>query len=210
MGSDDVTDPDIQIGPGCSTDQLAGHVMALLGDLDDGLDTGHVRTALRSVFTHNHRHEFHTHVNHLRSYALGADRGLVNCTYPRGGRPRRPLPYCNEVWTGFEYSAAVGLAVIGERELAASIVSDVRDRHDGRGRNPFDEVECGNHYVRSMASFGLAHAWSHDVVVVDPVIGRWPVIAGGRLGHVEVTEGATGPVARYCPLLGDALEVEIR
>ena len=68
-----------------------------------------------------------------------------------------------------------------------------------------------------MASFGLAHAWSRavvdvgrGVVVVDPVAGRWPVIAGGRLGHVEVSEGATGPVARYCPLLGDTFKVEIR
>lgn len=217
MGSDDVTDPDFQIGAGCTTDQLAGHVMGLLGGLVDGLDARHVRTAMRSVVTHNHRDGFHTHVNHLRSYALGSERGLVNCTYPRGGRPLRPLPYCHEVWTGFEYTAAVGLAALGDHEVAGRIVTDVRDRHDGRSRNPFNEVECGNHYVRSMASFGLAHAWSRavvdagrGVVVVDPVPGRWPVIAGGRLGHVEVSESAAGPVARYHRLLGDALEVEIR
>ncbi|NGN69569.1 hypothetical protein G5C51_37495 [Streptomyces sp. A7024] len=196
VGSDDLENPDLQIGPGCMSDQLAGHALARLGGLDDRLDTAHVTTALRSIVRHNHREEFHSHFNHLRTYALGDEHGLLNCTYPHGGRPERPFPYCNEVWTGLEYTAAVALAAHGDRDTAEHLVEDVRGRYSGRARNPFNEVECGNHYVRSMASFGLAHAWPRTVVdagartiELDPLPGRWPVIAGGLLGVVEVGDG---------------------
>ena len=39
-----------------------------------------------------------------------------------------------------------------------SIVKGVRDRHDGVHRNPWNEFECGSHYARSMASWGLITA----------------------------------------------------
>lgn len=204
VGSDDLVDPDLQIGPGCMTDQLAGHALAELCGLDDHLDARHTATAMRSVIRYNHRDDFFSHMNHLRSYALGADQGLLNCTYPHGDRPCRPFPYYNEVWTGLEYTAAVALAAQGERDLARRIVGEVRQRHTGRARNPFNEVECGNHYVRSMASFGLAHAWPKTVVdavagtiELDPVPGRWPVLAGSTVGTVEVTRGPDGWTAIY-------------
>ncbi|WP_419999633.1 GH116 family glycosyl-hydrolase [Streptomyces boninensis] len=203
VGSDDLVDPDLQIGPGCMSDQLAGHALALLCGLDDRLDTGNVAAALRSIVRHNHREEFHSHFNHLRTYALGDEHGLLNCTYPHGGRPDRPFPYCNEVWTGLEYTAAVALAAHGDRETAAHLVEDVRGRYTGRARNPFNEVECGNHYVRSMASFGLAHAWPRTVVdagartiTLDLLPGRWPVIAGGLSGVVEVAGGRADFIGR--------------
>jgi non-lysosomal glucosylceramidase len=158
VGSDDLTDPDFQIAAACTTDQLAGHTMATLSGLRTGLSGTHVTRALRSIALHNHRDDFAGHVNHLRSYALGDESGLLNGTYPRGGRPRRPFPYCDEVWTGVEYTAAVGLVVDGQVDAALRIVEDVRSRYDGRRRNPFDEVECGHHYVRAMASWGLVES----------------------------------------------------
>jgi len=35
------------------------------------------------------------------------------------------------------------------------IVRAARDRHDGIRRNPWNEVECGHHYARSMASWAV-------------------------------------------------------
>jgi hypothetical protein len=40
-------------------------------------------------------------------------------------------------------------------EKGLSIVREVRKRHDGKIRNPFNEFECGHWYARAMSSYGL-------------------------------------------------------
>jgi non-lysosomal glucosylceramidase len=110
-----------------------------------------------------HRHNLRSmaeHVNTLRAYALDDERGLVLCTWPHGGRPRRSFVYCDEVWIGSEYEVAAQLAFEGETARAREIVEAARARHDGIKRNPWNEVETGNHFVRSMASWALLLAWS--------------------------------------------------
>ena len=62
--------------------------------------------------------------------------------------------------TGFEYTAAAGMIYSGLRDEAVQVVSDIRARYDGAKRSPFDEAECGHHYARAMASFGLIMAWT--------------------------------------------------
>lgn len=208
VGSDDLVHPDLQIGSGCTTDQLVGHSMAALSGLDTGLDPHKVTHALQMIVQHNHRDGFADQLNHLRTFATADERGLINCSFPRGDRPERPFPYCYEVWTGLEYSAAIGLAVDGDLAASEAVATDVRARYDGERRNPFNEIECGNHYVRSMASFGLAHAWSAavvrgDAVTVAPRTGRWPVVAGHRVGCIEITHDGAAWHARYSPALGD-------
>jgi hypothetical protein len=39
-------------------------------------------------------------------------------------------------------------------------VKGVRDRHNGLQRNPWNEVECGHHYARAMASWSVLLALS--------------------------------------------------
>ena len=41
-----------------------------------------------------------------------------------------------------------------------TIVKAVRDRYDGEKRNPWNEIECGHHYARAMASWSLIPALS--------------------------------------------------
>lgn len=79
-------------------------------------------------------------------------------TYPRGRRPRRPFPYYNEVMTGFEYAAAVGMLYEGLEDEGVSVIRAIRARYDGRKRSPFDEAECGHHYARAMASWAAVLA----------------------------------------------------
>lgn len=152
-------DPVSQLGDGCLVDQLVGNVAARLAGLGDQLAPENIRRSAKAVFAHNSRDRADRTHNHLRSYALGDESSLVICSFPRGGRPARPFPYFSESMTGFEYTAATALVQAGARDAALKVVTDVRTRFDGRRRNPFDEMEAGRHYARSMASWGTLLAW---------------------------------------------------
>ncbi len=54
-----------------------------------------------------------------------------------------------------EYPLAAMLLHIGEHEAALTMLDDIRHRHDGSRRSPWNEIECGDHYVRAMASWSL-------------------------------------------------------
>ncbi|MCY4113355.1 MAG: GH116 family glycosyl-hydrolase [Chloroflexi bacterium] len=151
-------DPEHQVGSGCLVGQLVGQAAARLGGLGPLLDPDHVAATLRSIMRHNFRPSMRGHVNHFRSYALADEAGLVIAAYPRGDRPERPFPYCNEVWSGLEYTAAVGMLQEGQPDAALQVIEAVRARHDGARRNPFDEPEYGHHYARAMAAWGAVVA----------------------------------------------------
>lgn len=152
--------PEYQYGTGCLADQVLGAWLAYVAGLGPILDADKLRTALRSVFRHNWRSDLHEHANAQRVYALGGEAGLINCTWPRGGRPAVPFPYSDEVWTGIEYQVASHCILAGLVKEGLTIVRSVRDRYDGHKRNPWDEFECGHHYARAMASYGLLLALS--------------------------------------------------
>jgi hypothetical protein len=81
-------------------------------------------------------------------------------TWPKGGRPRIPTRYCDEVWTGIEYEVAALCLYEGLPRQAEEIVAAIARRHDGTRRNPWNEVECGDHYARAMSSYSLLLAAS--------------------------------------------------
>ena len=55
---------------------------------------------------------------------------------------------------------AAHLIYEGYIEEGMDIVHAVRGRYDGSRRSPYNEIECGNHYTRSMAAWGLLTALS--------------------------------------------------
>lgn len=93
--------------------------------------------------------------NVQRTYALNDEAGLVLCSWPKGGRPRFPFAYCDEVWTGVEYQVAVTMIKEGMIEEAFTIIKAIRDRYDGYKRCPWSETEAGHHYIRPMSSYSL-------------------------------------------------------
>ncbi len=158
MGAENLDDPDFQLGSGCLVDQLVGQCTAHVLGLGYLSDREKQRQALASVLRHNFKSGFHDHFNHNRSYVLGDESGVLMATYPRGARPQRPFPYFNEVMTGFEYVLAVHLLYEGLCAEGLAVISAIRDRFDGRKRNPFDEAECGHHYARAMAAWSAVLA----------------------------------------------------
>ncbi len=149
-----------QFGTGCLSDQLLGQLLAHVSGLGYLLPREHVRTAISSVFRFNYREDFTNHENVQRTYVLNDEKGLVLCTWPRGGRPRIPFIYSDEAWTGIEYQVAAHLIYEGLVDEGLKIVDSVRERFDGYRRNPWDEIECGHHYARSMASWSVMLALS--------------------------------------------------
>lgn len=64
------------------------------------------------------------------------------------------VKYKNEVWTGTEYQVASHLIYEGFVKEGLAIVRGIHDRYDGLKRNPWNEIEAGEHYARAMASWG--------------------------------------------------------
>jgi hypothetical protein len=157
---DDINAYKYQHGLGCLADQLLGQLYARILGLGDLVPIDHVRMVLRSIYTYNFKRDFREHVNCQRTFVLNDEAGLVLCTWPHGGRPKFPFVYSDEVWTGVEYQVAAHLIYEGWISEGLAIVEAVRDRHDGIRRNPWNEVECGHHYARSMASWALLLALS--------------------------------------------------
>lgn len=151
-------EPDFQVGPGCVVDQLVGQYMSHVCGLGYLLRPDHVGRTLRSIVKYNFKKQLWGHYNHLRSFVLDGESGVLMGTYPKGFRPLRPFPYFREVMTGFEYALAVHLMYEGMEDEGLRVVRAIRARYDGKKRSPFDEAECGHHYARAMASWAAVLA----------------------------------------------------
>lgn len=149
------TAPKYQHGEGCLSDQVFGQLCSSLAGLGDLVDPTLIETALRAIYAHNFLSPLADHVNLQRVYAVADEGGLILCSWPNGGRPAFPFVYSDEVWTGIEYQIASHLALVGMTEECLSILRAIRARYDGRRRNPWNEFECGSHYARAMASYGV-------------------------------------------------------
>ncbi|MGD8818217.1 MAG: GH116 family glycosyl hydrolase, partial [Acidobacteriota bacterium] len=91
-----------------------------------------------------------------RWFAYPGEAGLFTCTWPLSPHlGPRSTRYRNEVWTGIEYQVASHMAAEGMLTEALAICRAIHDRYDPSKRNPFNEIECGDHYARALASWGM-------------------------------------------------------
>ena len=169
-----------QIGEGSAIDQMLGQWHAAVSGLGDIFDREQRRTALRSMMKNNFKSSLRDYPNLWRVYALNDEGGTIICSYPEGSvRPVIPIPYCDECMTGFEYSFAGLLVSEGFIEEALQVVRAIRDRYDGKKRNPWNEIECGSNYARPMASFALLPLFSgFEFDLPRKRIGFSPVLPG--------------------------------
>jgi len=152
---EDVNEHKYQYGIGCLADQLLGQYQAHCAGLGYVLDESNVKSAVRSIYKYNFKEDFSDHENVQRMYAVNDEEGLLLCSWPSGGRPVIPFVYSDEVWTGIEYQVAAHLIYEGFIDEGLNIVKACRARHDGVKRSPWNEVECGHHYARSLASYAV-------------------------------------------------------
>jgi uncharacterized protein (DUF608 family) len=150
-----------QIGEGCEIDQLCAQWHANICGLGDIFDKTQRKAALKSLYQNNFKKSMRDLANPWRIFALNDESGAIICDYPEGSRkPSIPIPYCEESMHGFEYQLAGLLISEGLIDEGLTLVRAVRDRYDGEKRNPWNEIECGSNYARSMASFALIPIFS--------------------------------------------------
>lgn len=192
-----------QIGEGCEIDQLLAQWHADMLGLGDIFDREQTDTALCEMMKNNYKPSMRYFANLWRVFCLGDEAGTVICDYPEDARkPKIPIPYTEETMTGFEYAFAGLLFSRGRFEDGMKVVRAVRDRYDGEKRNPWNEIECGNNYSRSMASYaflpilsGFRFDLPHGYIGFKPYDGAptdfgciWS--AGGAFGGFEKSEKA--------------------
>ncbi len=183
---------------GCLADQLIGQWWAHQLGLGYVLPADHVRTALESVVRYNLRVGFRDFDNPYRTFADADDTGLLMCTWPLGGRPEIPTRYCDEVWTGSEQQVAAHCIREGLIEEADQILRGLWGRYDGSRRNPYNHIECGDHYVRALSGWSVLQAWSglswdasSATLEVRAAEGAkaWPLLTDSGWGLVHVGDG---------------------
>ena len=100
-----------------------------------------------------------------RWYAMAGEAGLLMCSFPRRdwdfaqargqGSADWAAGYFNECMNGFEHQVAGHMLWEGLTLEGLAIERAVHDRYHASRRNPWNEIECGDHYARSMASYGV-------------------------------------------------------
>ncbi|MBI5395587.1 MAG: hypothetical protein HZA91_09860 [Verrucomicrobia bacterium] len=159
----------INSGTGCEIDQVFGQSWAWQVALGRVLPEKETLSALRALWRYN----FSPDVGPYREankpgrwYAMAGEAGLLMCTFPRtdwdfqkacGVGNTKPgfAGYFNECMNGFEYRVAGHMIWEGMLTEGLAITRALHDRHHPSRRNPWNEVECGDHYARSMASYGV-------------------------------------------------------
>jgi len=150
-----------QIKDGSIIDQMLGQWHSDLIGLGKIFDEAQMKTALGSMMKYNFKESMRDFANPWRVFSLNDESGTVMCDYPDNTpKPAIPIPYCEETMTGFEYAFAGLLISNGMIEEGIKVVRAIRDRYDGKKRNPWNEIECGSNYARSMASFALMPIFS--------------------------------------------------
>jgi uncharacterized protein (DUF608 family) len=152
---------------GCHSDQMLGQSMALQVGLPRFIGEAEARSALRALWRYNFTPDVGSYRENFKAipggrwYAMPGEGGLLVTTFPHGGADKATGKnaafafYFNECWTGFEYQVAAQMLWEGMVTEALAIVRMIHDRYHPARRNPYNEIECSDHYARAMASHGV-------------------------------------------------------
>jgi non-lysosomal glucosylceramidase len=158
----------INSGTGCEIDQVFGQSWAFQIGLPRVLPQKETLSALQSLWRYNFTPDvgpYRAAYKTGRWYAMAGEAGLLMCTFPRSdwdyerakgkGGLDWAAGYFNECMNGFEYQVAGHMLCEGMTLEGLAVTRALHDRYGASRRNPWNEVECGDHYARSMASYGV-------------------------------------------------------
>ena len=151
--------PRHQYADGCLADQLFGQGWAHQVGLGYLYPEDKVRSALKAIWVYDWAPDIGPqNVAHppQRWFVRPGEAGLFTCTWPKSKHlgPESVL-YRDEIWTGIEYQVAGHMAWEGMTTEALAICRGIHERYHPLKQNPWNEVECGDHYARAMASHGV-------------------------------------------------------
>ncbi|WP_298288823.1 GH116 family glycosyl-hydrolase [uncultured Lutibacter sp.] len=178
---------------GCHTDQLLGQYWATQTGLGDILPKEKVKKSLQSIMKYNFVENYGDYLDKAeipvkRYYADKNEQGVIMCTFPKGGTDKAPgiikndweklvIGYFSEIWTGQEHQLAATLISEGLVEEAMKVEKAVHDRYAPSKRNPYNEIEYGNHYTRAMSGYapfvsasGFTYHGPNGIIGFDPKI----------------------------------------
>ncbi|RYG37142.1 hypothetical protein EON81_07545 [bacterium] len=172
----------INSNKGCHIDQVLGQSWAWQVGIERVVPQRETISALRALWKYNFAPDAggyaieHTAIKGHRIYAERGEAGLVMTTWPKGSaenavpgmeklvetfdRYLGPGGYFDECMTGFEYQAAAHMIYEGVPgsdlvQNGLAVVRAIHDRYAPDKRNPYNEIECSDHYARAMAAYGV-------------------------------------------------------
>jgi uncharacterized protein (DUF608 family) len=147
----------------CHIDQLYGQSWAYQVGLGRLFDARKVRSALTALWKYNFTTDVGPYIaEHQggRPYAVAGEGGMImntnplNEEKPYGDNVTWQGGYFHECMSGFEYQVAAHFISEGMLDEGFALVRAIHDRYHAAKRNPYNEIECSDHYARAMASYG--------------------------------------------------------
>lgn len=148
----------------CHIDQVYGQSWAFqVGIKERIIGKEKTLSALRAVWKYNFTTDVGPYLKEHhggRPYALPGEGGMIMNTNPKnedvpyGVKDAWQVTYFHECMSGFEHQVASHMMAEGMAEEALILTRTIHDRYSAVKRNPFNEVECSDHYARAMASYG--------------------------------------------------------
>ncbi|GGE15782.1 GH116 family glycosyl hydrolase [Sphingobacterium cellulitidis] len=147
----------------CHIDQVYGQAWTFQLGLPRVNDKAKTLSALQALWKYNYAPDVGPYIKtHLqgRPYAIAGDAGMVMNTNPKnekhayGENETWQLGYFHECMTGFEHQVAAHMMAEGMIDESMILTRKIHERYHASKRNPFNEIECSDHYARAMASYG--------------------------------------------------------
>jgi len=146
---------------GCEIDQVLGQGWAWQVGLGQVLPPDETKLALKALWKYNFTPDvgpFRAVYKPGRWYAMAGEAGTLMCSWPKGEAKRVKKGvdfYFNECMNGFEHQLSGHMIWENMVSEGLAVERAIHDRYHAIRRNPWNEVECGDHYARSMASYGV-------------------------------------------------------